>query len=99
MKDSEVATLVNRLRDIATEYRDTQQLRERIAAEIRPLASIAGDSRRIDWLQAVGHVDIRRFKRLDEDEMFEVVLLDDEGFEGETLRYAIDAAIEATDFE
>ena len=38
IKDHEVAALVNRLRDIATTYRDTQQLRERIANEIRRLA-------------------------------------------------------------
>ena len=43
MKDSEVATLVNRLRDIATEYRDTQQLRERIAAELPKARAVEGD--------------------------------------------------------
>ena len=30
---------MNRLRDIAIEYSDTQQLRERIASEIRPRAA------------------------------------------------------------
>lgn len=39
IKDGDIAALVNRLRDIAVKYRDTQQLRERIAAEIRPLAA------------------------------------------------------------
>lgn len=33
-----MAALVNRLRDIAVKFKDTQQLRERIAAEIRPVA-------------------------------------------------------------
>ena len=38
LKDHEVALLVNRLRDIAMNFHGTQQLRERIAAEIRPAA-------------------------------------------------------------
>lgn len=37
LKDHEVAALVNRLRDIALEFRDTEQLRERIAQEIIPV--------------------------------------------------------------
>ncbi len=36
-KPHEVAALVNKLRDIANQYHDSQQLRERIAQEIRPL--------------------------------------------------------------
>ena len=39
LKDGDIAALVNRLRDIAIEYSDTQQLRERIASEIRPRAA------------------------------------------------------------
>ena len=35
MKDHEIRELVNQLRDIAVEYRDTQQLRERIAHIVR----------------------------------------------------------------
>lgn len=35
MKDHEFRELVNQLRDIAVEYRDTQQLRERIAHTVR----------------------------------------------------------------
>ena len=38
MKDHEVAALVNRLTQIAKEFSGTQQLRERIAREIRPLS-------------------------------------------------------------
>ncbi|MDV2861825.1 DUF551 domain-containing protein [Phytobacter ursingii] len=34
MKEHEIRELVNRLRDIAVEYRDAQQLRERIAHEV-----------------------------------------------------------------
>ena len=36
MKDHEVALLVNGLREIAVEYGQTQQLRERIAAYVVP---------------------------------------------------------------
>lgn len=39
LKDHEVASLVNRLRDIAVLFHDSQQLRERIAHEIRPVAT------------------------------------------------------------
>jgi len=39
LKDGDIAALVNRLRDIAIEYSGTQQLRERIASEIRPRAA------------------------------------------------------------
>ncbi|MDV2874453.1 hypothetical protein [Phytobacter diazotrophicus] len=35
MKDHEFRELVNQLRDIAVEYRDTQQLREHIAHTVR----------------------------------------------------------------
>ena len=38
LKDHEVAALVNRLRDVASQFRGTRQLRERIASEIRPVA-------------------------------------------------------------
>lgn len=34
MRDHEIAELVNRLRDVAVESRDTQQLRGRISREI-----------------------------------------------------------------
>lgn len=34
MKDGEIAKIVNELRDIATQYRDTQQLRELLASKI-----------------------------------------------------------------
>lgn len=37
MKDHEIAAAVNLLRDIATEFRETQQLRERLAQEVRRL--------------------------------------------------------------
>jgi hypothetical protein len=37
MKDHEIAKVVNELRDIATQYHDTQQLRERIAGIVVPL--------------------------------------------------------------
>lgn len=37
LKGHEVAALINRLRDIAVEFHSAQQLRERIAGEIRPL--------------------------------------------------------------
>lgn len=36
-KDHEIAALINRLRDIATEFHATQQLRQRISMEILPL--------------------------------------------------------------
>jgi hypothetical protein len=39
MKDHEIAQTVNQLRDIAREYGQTQQLRERIAAVVVPLLS------------------------------------------------------------
>ena len=38
-KDHDTALLVNELRDIAVQYQDMQQLRERIAHAIRPLAA------------------------------------------------------------
>lgn len=38
LKDRETADLVNRLRDIAVKFHSSEQLRERIAAEIRPAA-------------------------------------------------------------
>lgn len=37
MKDHEIREMVNRLRDIAVEFHDSEQLRERIAREIRQL--------------------------------------------------------------
>lgn len=37
MKDHEIARIVNILRDIAVEYGQTQQLRERIAQVIVPV--------------------------------------------------------------
>ena len=37
-KDGDTAALVNQLRDVAVQCRDTQQLRERIAQIVRPLA-------------------------------------------------------------
>lgn len=37
MKDHEIREIVNRLRDIAVLYHDTQQLRERIAGVIVPI--------------------------------------------------------------
>lgn len=37
MKDHEIAKVVNELRDIATQYHDTQQLRERIASIVVPI--------------------------------------------------------------
>lgn len=43
MKDHEIAELVNRLTHIAREYGQTQQLRERIAHEIRPLCTLLED--------------------------------------------------------
>ena len=39
MKEHEARELVNRLRDIAIKYHDYGCLREKIAAEIRPLIS------------------------------------------------------------
>lgn len=39
LKDHEIAALVNALRDVALQYRDTQQLRERIAELIQPVAA------------------------------------------------------------
>lgn len=50
MKDHEVAALVNRLRDIAVEYHAAQQLRERIAIEVRK--NIDGIRQRIAALEA-----------------------------------------------
>jgi hypothetical protein len=41
MKDGEIAKVVNELRDIATQYHATQQLRERIANVVVPLLSQA----------------------------------------------------------
>jgi hypothetical protein len=43
-KDGDTAALVNQLRDVAIEYRDTQQLRERISHIVRPLAARAAPS-------------------------------------------------------
>lgn len=37
MKGHEIAKVVNELRDIAVQYRDAQQLRERIAHIVAPL--------------------------------------------------------------
>jgi hypothetical protein len=37
MKDNEVRELVNRITEVARKYHDTEQLRERIAQEIRPI--------------------------------------------------------------
>lgn len=35
-KDHEVAQLINQLRDVAIEFHDTQQLRERITRLVKP---------------------------------------------------------------
>lgn len=52
-KDDDTAKLVNDLRDIAIQFHDTQQLRERIAHIIRPLAHLrAADSEQIAMLEA-----------------------------------------------
>ena len=37
MKDRQITEVINTIRDIANEYHDTQQLRERIAAVLRPV--------------------------------------------------------------
>lgn len=37
MKDHEIAEVTNQIRDIAIEFRDTQQLRERLAGVLRPI--------------------------------------------------------------
>lgn len=39
MKDNEIAQVINTIIDIAIEFKDTQQLRERIAVVLRPLLS------------------------------------------------------------
>ena len=55
LKDGDIAALVNRLRDIAIEYSGTQQLRERIASEIRPRAAglVGGGINKIDSQRVV----------------------------------------------
>jgi hypothetical protein len=45
MKDHEKAKLVNDLRDIALEFHDTQQLRERISQQLGPVF------KRLDYLE------------------------------------------------
>lgn len=61
-KDHNTAQLVNTLTRLAVDYRDTQQLRERIAQVIRPMAAQLAaapaaqgepsDTERLDWLEA-----------------------------------------------
>jgi len=61
VKDHEVAALVNRLRDIAIEFHGTQQLRERIAHEIRPLFPANRLSSIVEALEVPGCERIKDF--------------------------------------
>ena len=60
MRDHEIAQLVNALRDTAIQYRDTEQLRERIAGLVRPLATPSpAEAKRIVDLVAVERMAAR----------------------------------------
>ena len=52
MKEHEARELVNRLRDIAIKYHDYGCLREKIAAEIRPLISSSAPACYGAWISA-----------------------------------------------
>lgn len=54
------------------------------------------DSERLDWLEKRGSVNLERVKRmrdLDKPAIYEVTPWNDDSFEGETLRAAIDKAM------
>lgn len=53
MKDHEIAATINQVRDIAVEYRDTQQLRERLAQVLRPALTRNGNMLALMTLHSV----------------------------------------------
>ena len=62
MKDHEVAQLVNGLREIAVEYGQTQQLRERIAAYVVPAFYAALKAERARCKDACEKIHERGFR-------------------------------------
>lgn len=105
MKDHEFRELVNQLRDIAVEYRDTQQLRERIAHTVRAAlqpgnsaqpVTVPDDTRRMDWLVSKT-VNVREPLVYGSHDLFWSQTISDDWEEEHktTLREQIDAAMAA----
>lgn len=67
MKDHEIAKTVNELRDIALQFHNTQQLRERIARVVVPLLH---DAHPVDWKQ---HIKLQPVACADEPDAHHVI--------------------------